>query len=169
MGFLFLENLPPQRLQKIQRDWSFLGKFGKGCSRQASTPAQRLVKRYRCWFFQHTAHMHTQGKNQEDHLSAGFQQVQHQQDARSKLQGSKLQGNSGIINCQRQFWAAAFKYSSWRKEFRRVCDRRALLITNLVPGLHAGICYSPLCRAVCPCTQTWVCVPLRSNHLAAPC
>lgn len=33
----------------------------------------------------------------------GFQQVGHQQDARSKLQGSKLQVNSGMINCQRQF------------------------------------------------------------------
>lgn len=50
----------------------------------------------------HCTHAHG-AKNQEDHLSAGFQQIQHQRDARSKLQGSELQGNSGIVNCQRQF------------------------------------------------------------------
>lgn len=67
--------------------------FGKGHSRQDYTPAQRATQTREMLQTLDLLTHHAQGKKiKRNFLSAGFQQVQHQQDA-----NSKLQGNSGII------------------------------------------------------------------------
>lgn len=101
--------------RKILRDWSFLGEFGKGHSRQDSTPAQRGNQTREMLQALDLLTHRTQGTNREELFSAGFQQVQHQQDAKSKLQG-----NSGMIPGEvGDGSGSSHKCFNWRKEQMR--------------------------------------------------
>lgn len=111
-----------------------------------------LVKCYRHWISWHTAH--TQGKKKKKikrRLSAGFQQFQHQQDAKSKLQGNsvitpgKVRDGSGL--------------------------RPLFLFKTGTRGSQARICWSSSnlgCSTLCmpgvmiPCV--WPCTPLGKYH-----
>lgn len=95
-------------------------------------------------------HACRRGKIQEDHLSAGFQQVQPQLDARSKPRGRKLQGNWGYYSRagQRQFrscpqvFQQGSRSSACALELREQGERSGgagmLLAQVLVPKTHRG-------------------------------
>lgn len=94
--------------------------------------------------------MHTQGDNQEELLSAGFQQVQHQQDAKSKLQG-----NSGIIPGKvRDGSGSCPQVFQLEKEFTRVvlltkaCTRATS--QNMLVPLSVGLFHAVLTRSKVP-------------------